>query len=209
MTVSRTEAVVDGPDHVATQSVQNPLTHSTNERSEPNIPGANALNLEQSSSDRAEAITDRIGRSIVQAAGGGQVLRMRMHPPELGVLQIEVASLEGNIVARLDVENARAHRAILENLPQLHEMLSRTHAQIDRIELNILENRAEPEGQARQFGQSPRDSDSQEQSLSPGGLILNEEADSRRIAILWGNRDRQRIGAADHFHYPGLTSRCS
>jgi len=79
---------------------------------------------------------------MVQSLQGGKTIRMRMHPPELGILHIEVVSTNGALTARLDVENANAHRAILENMPQLQEMINRTNVSVERIELNMLDSQS-------------------------------------------------------------------
>jgi flagellar hook-length control protein FliK len=182
---------VDGAEPLADSSAPVLSAHSGRERFGPLVSGTNSLPTTPTEAGPPEAFTHRLGASILESANGGKVLRMRMHPPELGVLQIEVASVEGVVTARLDVESARAHRAILDNLPQLHEMLGRTHTQIDRIELNVLENQAGPEGQARQFGQSSKDHHAQGQPLPAEALIPNEDADSRAERDSLG-KSRQR-----------------
>ena len=91
-----------------------------------------------------DALTDRIGTNVLQAAQGGKVLRMRLHPPELGVLHIEVVSHGGTVTARLNVENAAAHQAIQDHLHQLQDMLHRTSTHVDHIELNLLDSQADP-----------------------------------------------------------------
>ncbi len=90
-----------------------------------------------------EALVDRIGTNVLQAVQGGQSLRMRLHPPELGVLDIQIVSKDGTLTARLDVHNAAAHQAIQDHMQQLHDMLHRTNAHVDRIELNLLDSQAD------------------------------------------------------------------
>lgn len=183
--IPQTEAASDGPKQHSAQLIQAP-TPTTNVRSASAASVTSYLPPDRVDESQVERWANRIGESIVQAANGGQVLRMRLHPPELGLLQIEVTRAQGLVTARLDMENAQAHRAILENLPQLHEMLSRSHTPIDRIELNILESRAEPESQSRQFGQSSSDRNAPGERLPSQGVFLNEDNDSRA--------DRESLG---------------
>ncbi len=90
-----------------------------------------------------DALIDRIGTNILQVTQGGKVLRMRLHPPELGVLHIEVVSHDGAVTARLNVENAAAHQVIQDHLHQLQDMLHRTNTHVDRIELNLLDSQTD------------------------------------------------------------------
>jgi flagellar hook-length control protein FliK len=177
--VPQVESSADGAKPDAAQSAQVPPMRSTTEPSEPDLKITSPHLSDEAKADRAEGLANRIGTSIIQAASGGKVLRMRLHPPELGILQIEVASVQGTVTARLDVESAHAHRAILENLPQLHEMLSRTQTQIDRIELNMLDSREGLDGHSRQFGQSASDRNSSGERPSPEVRMLHEDNHSR------------------------------
>lgn len=179
VSIPETESAAEEPKQSAVPPVQTPKAQSASGRIEASSSAMGSVTGDPTDASRAETLADRIGNSLLQAASGGKVLRMRLNPPELGVLQIEVASTQGVVTARLEMESAKAHRAILENLPQLHEMLSRTHTQIDRIELNIMESREGPPGQSRQFGQSASDRKSPEGWLSPQGSKFNEQNDSR------------------------------
>jgi len=68
--------------------------------------------------------------------GGGQV-RLRLHPPELGSLQLTLR-MEGSVMsASLDVENTVARDALLKNLPVLRERLAEQGMQIDRFDVQV------------------------------------------------------------------------
>lgn len=91
----------------------------------------------------SDSIVHQAGTKLVQAIEGGKAIRMRMNPPELGILNVEIKSINGSLTARLEVESPQAHRVLLENLSQLHEMLHRANTQVERIELNMLDTRSE------------------------------------------------------------------
>lgn len=98
---------------------------------------------------KSESVLHQAGTSIVQAIEGGKAIRMRMNPPELGLLNIEIAAIDGSLTARLDVESAQTHRVLVDNLSHLHEMLHRNNTQIERIELNVVETLADASHQSR------------------------------------------------------------
>ncbi|MEX0703450.1 MAG: flagellar hook-length control protein FliK [Planctomycetales bacterium] len=66
---------------------------------------------------------------------GGRYLRIRLDPPELGSLQVEVIAREGVLSARLDVETRAAQRIVLEHLGQLREVLAQHGTAIDHIDV--------------------------------------------------------------------------
>ena len=93
----------------------------------------------------------RLARSLLDAHQAGRPLHVRLHPPELGVLQIELSSRGGALTARLDVETAAARQIIIEQLPQLREALAHTGHTVERIDVHLLEgseNRG-PHGERR------------------------------------------------------------
>ncbi len=130
----------------------------------------------------AESLVNRIGSNLMQAANGGKVMRMRLEPPELGILQIEVTSREGTVTARLDVDNARASRALHDNLPQLHAMLNRTNTPVDRIEINVLGSQSGLEGQSNHSSNFSSGGNSSEQAFLPPVSSGIEDRDSRADA---------------------------
>ena len=81
---------------------------------------------------------DRLAQTIRQTVQGGKQLTVRLHPPELGALQIEIVSRADGILANLKVETAAAHKALTENLAQLREVLAQQGTPVDRIEVHIV-----------------------------------------------------------------------
>jgi hypothetical protein len=175
---SPTVKPLDGQNSSNTQQANPPQNSPAVERNSGPSLEATSSRGDRAEPEPAETLVDRMGTKVMQAANGGKVMRMRLHPPELGVLQIEVTSTEGTVTARLDVENARAHRAILDNLPHLHDMLNRTGSQIDRIELNILESQAGLESHSNHSGDFSSDRNPSEHPVSPNESLGIEETDS-------------------------------
>jgi flagellar hook-length control protein FliK len=195
------EKPIDAQSGPLAQTGQSPVPHRGEGTAVASQASVNPASAEPTPLGQSEVLVERIGSSVMQAANGGKVLRMRLHPPELGVLQIEVTSHEGTVTARLNVENARAHQAIRENLSQLQEMLHKTQAHIDRIELNTLDSQSGLESSSRQAGGNS--SNSNEQPLPANGQLGNENADSQgetnsaekpRHARDWGKNNHSLSG---------------
>ncbi|MCA9070414.1 MAG: flagellar hook-length control protein FliK, partial [Planctomycetaceae bacterium] len=110
-----------------TKSGQNAtLTVPSNHESELNVPDS----IKSGQNAENDSIIRQAGDNILKAIEGGKAIRMRMHPPEMGILNIEITSINGSLSARLDVESPHAHRLLVENLPQLQEMLGRANTQV-------------------------------------------------------------------------------
>jgi flagellar hook-length control protein FliK len=82
-------------------------------------------------------LVQRVLRGMEQLQDGGGQVRLRLHPPELGSLQLTLR-MEGSVMsASLDVENTVARDALLKNLPVLRERLAEQGMQIDRFDVQV------------------------------------------------------------------------
>ncbi|HUG92999.1 MAG TPA: flagellar hook-length control protein FliK [Planctomycetaceae bacterium] len=86
---------------------------------------------------------DRLARALLVSQESGRPLHVRLHPSELGVMQIELSRLDGTFTARLDVESSAARQAVLEQLPQLRDALAQAGHSVERIEVHLLERRGD------------------------------------------------------------------
>ncbi len=94
--------------------------------------GPSALPLEPA--DRVRFV-QRVARAMEAADGRGTPLRIRLHPPELGALRVEVAVRNGVMSARLEAETQSARDLLLEHLPLLRERLAEHNLRIERFEV--------------------------------------------------------------------------
>ncbi len=127
---------------------------------------------------QVEQLIERTNSAIQQAQQNGGRLKIRLHPPELGMLQIDITSANGSTAARLAVETSAAHQSLLDNLPQLKEALAQAGITVDNIDVQRLDSARESSG--RQFDQSPdRDQDSQQtnQQAEDGGQQEGETSE--------------------------------
>lgn len=147
--------------------------------------------------------------SALRAADGlDRPIRIRLTPPELGALRVEVSRVDGHVSARFEVTTAAAHSALHDHLSALRESLGRAGVSVERIEVRLAEPSREDgrsdgggEGQSQQqgFGEERRQRDERRGS-TPGGTDGDSNvADDRRSTRTAGRGQaaRQRASAAD------------
>ncbi len=64
-------------------------------------------------------------------------VQVRLAPPELGVVQIEVAVQNGVMTAKLEAETPAARNALLDNLPALRERLAEQNIRIEKFDVDV------------------------------------------------------------------------
>lgn len=77
----------------------------------------------------------RVARAMETADMRGTPLRIRLHPPELGTLRLEVMVRNGAMSARLEAETEAARTLLLDHLPMLRERLAEHNLRIDRFDV--------------------------------------------------------------------------
>lgn len=105
---------------------------------------------------QVDQLVDRIAGAVRQSQSTGQQLKIRLSPPELGTLQIEVSLKNGEFTAKLEVQNRHAQKVINDSIAQLKDAISKTGVSLDRIDVQINTHSRED--------QSGTNADSQPQS---------------------------------------------
>jgi len=96
----------------------------------------------------------RILDAVQISAQKSRPLRVRLHPPELGVLQVEITREQGSISARLEVETLAARQILAEHLAELKASLHRNGVTVERLDIQLADGRSG--GRIREhFEQSP------------------------------------------------------
>ena len=67
---------------------------------------------------------------------------MRLSPPELGALRVEITMRDGGMTAKLEAETPQARTMLLENLPALRDRLAEQDIKIERFEVEVLNQSA-------------------------------------------------------------------
>lgn len=135
-------------------------------------------------------IVQRVLRGMEQLANGGGQVRLRLHPPELGSLQLSLR-IEGQAVfADMEVETVAARDTLLKNLPALKERLADQGLQVEQFEVktegnagNGLTNNGskgdQRDGQSRSSGGESKYAISERNRLSHPSATVGSEAGSR------------------------------
>ena len=96
-------------------------------------------------------LVQRAAMALESAHVRGGELRMRLEPPELGSIRVELSSEGGSISARIEAESTQVQRLLLESLPQLRERLAEQQIKIEHFQVDVMNQHD------RQFAQMRHD----------------------------------------------------
>jgi len=159
--VAETSTPLRSPRSAPGQRAMQPASSTTQ-----NLPG----------SERGQhQFAQRVADGLRYAAVNNRSFRVHLHPPELGVLQIEITNDGGAMSARLEVHNTAARQALNDNLGQLKQSLVRHGVSLEKIEVHLSQtaadeqtgNRADDRHQHRSFQDGSFQDDSSEEDGSP------------------------------------------
>ena len=103
-------------------------------------------------SDSADGSTrarfvQRVASAVRAANERGGEIRLRLSPPELGSLRVEIQLREGTLSARLQTETESARHMLLDNLPQLRERLQEQGIKVEQFNVDVRdESSSDPRG---------------------------------------------------------------
>lgn len=80
----------------------------------------------------------RVTRAVQTAADTGSPIRLRLSPPELGSMRLEIHVADGQMSARIETETQQARTALLDNLPALRDRLEQQDIKITRFDVNLF-----------------------------------------------------------------------
>lgn len=79
----------------------------------------------------------RVSRAVELAHHRGESLQVRLSPPELGSLRIEISVRGGVLTAHLEADTTSARVALLDNLPALRERLAEQNVRVERFDVDV------------------------------------------------------------------------
>jgi flagellar hook-length control protein FliK len=79
----------------------------------------------------------RVAKAFQTAHERGGTLQLRLSPPELGALRLELTVKDGVMSASLETENATARRVLLDHLPALRERLAEQNIRVERFDVDV------------------------------------------------------------------------
>ena len=95
-----------------------------------------------SEADEARLI-DRVARAVRFAENRDGLVRLRLSPPELGSLRLELRVQGGVMTARLEAETNGARSLLMENLPVLRDRLAEQGIRIEQFEVDLRQRQGQ------------------------------------------------------------------
>jgi flagellar hook-length control protein FliK len=128
---------------------------------------------------------------------GSSPVRIRLHPPELGSLQVTVKIENSQVIAAIEVEHTAAKQVLLENLPKLQASLKEQGITIADFRVEVV-----PTGE---FSGTPTGSFAQQQGQFRDGSSSSQT--SRYASIARNRLEQSPVGAAHDGSAPVWTRR--
>ena len=172
-------------DQVVSQQATASQSASTS-GTQSNTPVAPAVDVKQ-----IEQLVERIVGSVRQSQSTGQQLKIRLSPPELGTLQIEVSLKNGEYTAKLEVQNNQVQKVINDNIAQLRDALAKSGIAIDRIEVNINTDSSEDQHSSQSDARSQSGSEFQSDQFSENSNDSDERQEERSSVEESAKRDEE------------------
>ena len=93
--------------------------------------------VRQLSQQERVRLVQRVARSFSRLGPDGGQITLKLHPPQLGVLNVSVRIEGQTMSAKLQTESAAARDVILENLPVLRERLAEQGIDVARFQVDV------------------------------------------------------------------------
>tara|TARA_R110002111_G_scaffold18931_2_gene46285 strand:+ start:125759 stop:127690 length:1932 start_codon:yes stop_codon:yes gene_type:complete len=145
-----------------------------------------------------EQLVERIVGTVRESQATGQQLKIRLSPPELGTLQIEVSLKDGVYTAKMEVQNQRVQKIVNDNMAQLKESLAKTGVSIDRFEVQISTDSSEDQRSSNSDARSQSGSEFNSNQSSGDSGDANQSQDERSHLEESATRDDDEQSQQDH-----------
>jgi flagellar hook-length control protein FliK len=88
--------------------------------------------------DRARFV-QRVARAFQAVGKSSGSIRLRLSPPELGSLRLEITVRQGLMNARVEAETPTARNLLLDNLPALRERLAQQEIKVKQFDVALMD----------------------------------------------------------------------
>jgi flagellar hook-length control protein FliK len=102
------------------------------------LPDPNGL----SQADRVRFV-QRVAEAFRGVGDEGGTVRLRLSPPELGSLRIDITVRKGEMTARVETETPAARNLLLDNLPALRDRLAQHDIKVQRFDVDFTDRWAD------------------------------------------------------------------
>lgn len=97
---------------------------------------------------------NRVSRAIQTANERGGSLQLRLAPPELGTLKIQLDVKDGVMSASLEADNANARKLLLDHLPALRDRLAEQNIRVERFDVDVRQENNSGQANSRGSNQN-------------------------------------------------------
>ena len=119
----------------------------------------------------------RVARAFQVARDRGGEVQLRLSPPELGSMRLEISVKSGVLTARLETETAAARTVLLDNLPALRDRLAEQNIKIDRFDVDVQDGSSGGSQDSR-AADTRQDRDEAGGGAETSGVQTSEEVDA-------------------------------
>jgi flagellar hook-length control protein FliK len=131
----------------------------------------------------------RVARAFHFAQERGGTLQLRLSPPELGSLKLDLTVKEGVLNARLEAETSAARRLLLDHLPALRDRLAEQNVRVERFDVDVRRDDQSAQRNAYQQGrQDPQDQSHRDERRSaearPASKTAHRESTPPQRAVV-------------------------
>jgi flagellar hook-length control protein FliK len=102
----------------------------------------------------------RVAKAVQTAQDRGGLVQLRLSPPELGSLRLELTMQNGVMTAAVETETPAARQVLLDHLPALRERLAEQNIRIERFDVDVRQEnsggQADPRAQQEQRQNQPQ-----------------------------------------------------
>ncbi|MFN9941577.1 MAG: flagellar hook-length control protein FliK, partial [bacterium] len=109
-----------------------------------NVSGSSSSTL---SPYQEQRVLHRVLRGLEQLDQGSGQVKLRLHPPELGSLQVTIRVESQRMAARIEVEHVAARDILTANITELTDRLAEQGVEVQQLEITLVENNQWSDGQ--------------------------------------------------------------
>jgi flagellar hook-length control protein FliK len=116
-------------------------TSTTSNNASTTANGTTAAHSAETSLSQADRVrfVQRVEQAFQDANSQGGSVRLRLSPPDLGSLKIEIKVSRGEMTARVEADTPSARNLILDNLPVLRDRLAQHDIKVQRFDVDLMD----------------------------------------------------------------------
>ena len=84
--------------------------------------------------------TQRVEQAFQSMSDSGGTVRLKLSPPELGSMRLEVTVRNGVLTARAETETPAARNLLLDNLPALRQRLAQQDIKVQQFDVDLMDS---------------------------------------------------------------------